>query len=482
MERNIKIGNTTTLDDPQIQTLELQTYKQNFKVTPTNKSKYGEVNTPFHLIYTMLDMLPAELFTDETVHWLDPACGCGYFPMVLYNRLNITLMDKIKYSDVRADHIIGQMLSMVEVNPEHIPGLRSLFGSKANILNCDFISLSPTLPLFNKYIPCESPSKNNIIDAMSNVTQRTRMVILGNPPYNSEGVKKVPTNTKQNKKTDGKTIWTDFVRHSIKAMHEGDFLMFIIPSIWMKPDRAKIYDLFMSYKLHRIRTFSNSETAKIFRYQAQTPTCIVVMEKTAPDFITEIYDAPTNTFIQHRLSVGRPIPLCNVAIINQLLTYVDTYGHLEVKKTNMPSKKNELLRISSDVDELHDDLKKQYPYRNIRTCCLVDNEPKIVYEYSSQPCSYYGKKKVVLAHKMYGYPTVDITGEFGISNRDNYVITDLNHDTDYELVKNYLDLPIIQKVYDSTRYRMRYLERYAFEFIPDVLNNQDLLYILKDLL
>lgn len=459
--------------DGLIQNIELQTFKQNFKVLKENKMKFGEVNTPFHLIFTMLDMLPKYLFNDETIHWIDPACGCGYFPMVLYNKLRITLMNTIKSVPIRNQHIIEKMISMVELNNEHIPELYSIFGKNANIYNNDFLNIQKTHEIFNKHILCESPTKQ--------VKTKSRMVIIGNPPYNSQGLKKVPTNTKQDKKKDGKTVWTDFVRHSINVMNIGDFLVFIIPSIWMKPDRAKIYDLFMSYKVHRIRTYSNTQTAKIFRYQAQTPTCIVVMEKIPTDFQTEIYDTTSASFVKHNLRVGRPIPLCNISIINKMLPLIEKYGSVKVKKTNMPSKSNKLLRISSNNTELNDDLKKIYPYVNIRTCCLINNSPELKFDYSSKPCSYYGEKKVVLAHKMYGHPFVDISGAYGISNRDNYVLLNLENDADYYRMKDYLNLPIIQKIYDSTRYRMRYLERYAFEFIPDIMNEPSLYDMLRDL-
>ena len=462
--------------DSTIQQIELQTFKQNFKVTPENKQKYGEVNTPFHLINTMLDMLPKELFQDDTVHWLDPACGSGYFPMVLYNRLMVTLINRIKYTNMRHDHILQQMLSMVEINHEHIPKLFSLFGSNSNVYHNNFLSLDKGCGIYDKFISKTTPTS---VMSVNSKEMRSRLVIIGNPPYNCSGLKKVPTNTKRNKKQDGKTIWTDFVRHSIDMMEQGDYLIMIVPSIWMKPDKAKIYDLLTSYKLHKIRTFTNTETAKLFKYQAQTPTCIFVLEKKPTDYITKIYDKHTHNFIEHRIRIGRPLPLCEIECINFLLPYVEKYGHLKVHKTNMPSKNTSTLRLQDNVT-ITQDLRETYSYNNIRTCCLVNGEPVLKYELSDKPCPYHGKKKVVLAHKMYGHPIVDITGYYGISNRDNYVVTELEKNEDYYLVAEYLRLPVIQRIYNSTRYRMRYLERYAFEFIPNIIECSELFDILRN--
>ena len=43
-------------------------------------------------------------------------------------------------------------------------------------------------------------------------------------------------------------------------------------------------------------------------------------------------------------------------------------------------------------------------------------------EYSNISCVFNGIPKLILAHKMYGFPYLDMSGNYGISNRDNYVI------------------------------------------------------------
>ena len=67
----------------------------------------------------------------------------------------------------------------------------------------------------------------------------------------------------------------------------------------------------------------------------------------------------------------------------------------------------------------------QYLYANIKTCKLggANNlSPQLEINYSNKAQAFSGKKKLVLAHKMYGFPYFDKKGEYGISNRDNYVI------------------------------------------------------------
>ena len=59
-----------------------------------------------------------------------------------------------------------------------------------------------------------------------------------------------------------------------------------------------------------------------------------------------------------------------------------------------------------------------------------------------------------------------------ISNRDSYVIP-LNN-TDYtnheiQILIDYLNSPFIILLFEATRYRMKYLEKYVFELIPNII-------------
>ena len=72
-------------------------------------------------------------------------------------------------SDKRSHHIIKNMIFMIEINSNNCVRLKKIFGEDSNVFNEDFL-------LFK--------SKNNHFD-----------VIIGNPPFNSKGMKKVPTNT-----------------------------------------------------------------------------------------------------------------------------------------------------------------------------------------------------------------------------------------------------------------------------------------------
>ena len=116
-----------------IKSIDLSTFKQTFIVEEQNKKMYGEVSTDFHLVNRILDLLPLTLFENPNLKWLDPCAGRGYFSMVLYKRLFKSLQKIIKSDELRHKHIIQNMIWMVEVNPEHIPTLHTIFGKEANI-------------------------------------------------------------------------------------------------------------------------------------------------------------------------------------------------------------------------------------------------------------------------------------------------------------------------------------------------------------
>ena len=91
----------------------------------------------------------------------------------------------------------------------------------------------------------------------------------------------------------------------------------------------------------------------------------------------------------------------------------------------------------------------------------------MIYNYSFLPCPYYNKPKLVLAHGMYGFPFLDEKGLYGISNRDKYVILDKSVE-DLNKIKTFLSTNLALYVFECFKYRMKYLEKYAFQMIPDI--------------
>ena len=155
-----------------ISDIEFDTFNQNLLVNKEKKNKYGEIFTPFSLIKDMFDMIPKETFSDKNAKWLDPGAGTGFFSIYLFFQLDIGLSEVITNKKERHEHIIKKMIFIIEIQEDNCISLFNLFGKDANIINEDYIKYDTNI----KYD-----------------------FIIGNPPYNANGLKKVPTNSKEKK-------------------------------------------------------------------------------------------------------------------------------------------------------------------------------------------------------------------------------------------------------------------------------------------
>lgn len=414
---------------------QLKDFSQNFDVNKTNKLKYGEVRTDFKLIKQMFDLLPNELLEDPNLKWCDPCCGNGYFSIYLYFQLLKFQKINTKKTSLKKKHDIINQITMVEINNEHHKVLKETFGEKSNILQKDFLTY------------------NEKFD-----------IIIGNPPFNCDGLKKVPTQKQISKKKDGKNAWIPFLKHSVNQLNDGGYLLFITPSIWMKNDHS-CFDWMKKYKIHKLHTMTNTETNKIFHKQAQTPTCFFLLQKIESkgwwDNYISIYDKYLSTYTKHYYT-NKSIPLCGISIINKLQPYVKRFNSLNVIKTS--------IRPSYKSFKLSDEKTKEFSFPNISTCRLNKLQPELVIKYSNKELKYKNQTKLVLAHKMYGFPYLD-KGEMGICNRDNYVI--LGKEKNLLRLQQFLSTTFCLFLFETTRYRMKYLERYIFELIPNICNIYD---------
>ncbi len=425
-----------------IQTLNIETDTQYLIVNPEMKLLYGEIFTPFSLIEKMFSLFPREVFSNPDKKWLDTGAGTGFFSIFLYKKLEEGLKKQFPRAKQRHNHIIKNMIYMVEIRDENIAKLKTVFGKNANIYHQDFLSDFHFPP----------------VD-----------YIIGNPPYNFNGIKKVPTNKLKKKKQDGQTIWLDFIKRAISLLKQKGQLLYIVPSIWMKPDKAKAYDYITQFKLHKICCLTNTETNTYFNKEAQTPTCYFTLEKKESDYQVFLYDSERQIYINHKIENRGAIPLFAASVIQKLMKYVDKVGTIDVIKTNMPKKKS----LFSQT------LSKGYSHKNIKTCVLNKLAPELVINYSNIKQAYADQPKLVLAHKMYGFPYLDECGEFGISNRDNYVIVERSIE-ELKILRDFFSTKTALYIFEATRYRMKYLEKYAFEFIPDVTRLSDFPKVIND--
>jgi len=403
-------------------------------ISKEDKNNYGIVYTPNSLVDKILDLIPLEHYKNPTLKWLDIGAGNGAFSLNLYNRLMNNLSRAIPNNETRKTHILENMLYMCEIYIPHINKLETLFSHKTNIIKTDFLML--------------------------NANQHFN-IIIGNPPYNINGALKTPTNNSLKKTDDGKQVYVEFVKKSLTLLETNGHLALIIPALWMKPDKAGLYNILVNnnFTINFLHCLSTNETQKEFLYQAQTPTCFFygTYGKVPPKNSIPIYDKIYKTYMCYNLLPNYPIPTHGITIINKLLYYVEQVGYLKVYKSNSPPKKS--LFGKSDTNTI----------LNIKTTNLSNKTPQLIKNYSNILQHYANIPKLILAHKMYGFPYLDSSGNYGISSRDNYILT-IN---DYSLeelkqIQAFLSTKFALFIFSTTNYRMRYLEKYAFLFLPNI--------------
>jgi hypothetical protein len=407
------------------------------------KNKYGIVYTPNPLVTKILDLIPQHYYQNPNLKWLDSGAGNGAFVLNLYNRLINDLSAIIPNSETRKTHILENMITMCEIYPPHIEKLRTLFFNKAKIIAQDFLTLQSQQSLqFD--------------------------IIIGNPPYNINGKIKTPTNNNIAKNNDGKQSYVDFVNKSLTLLKPQGLLAVIIPTLWMKPDKAGLYNTLTTkdFTIKKLVCLSTSQTQKEFEYQAQTPCCyfygilnnIQQTQQTQQQTIS-VYTSCYKNYIDYLIRPNYPIPTHGISIINKLLDYVDLVGHLKVYKTNSPPK-NSL--FSNETTQTN-------TFQNIVTTKLVKKTPLLIKNYSNCPQAFSNVPKLIMAHKMHGFPYLDSSGCYGISARDNYIINIKDYSlNELQQIQAFLSTNTALFIFSTTNYRMRYLERYAFQFIPAI--------------
>ena len=382
---------------------------------------YGEVTTPYLLIDELFDMLDDEVYNNTSMKWLDPCAGSGVF----FERLFSTRIISLPFPN-------NKNFWVSEINGTHIELLRHKFGDTVCVNHVNFLEFD----------------------------QSNFDIIVANPPFQVNGSIKVPTK-KGEKKKDGREMWSKFVKHSMELLKPGGILLCITPVIWLKRDH-NMHDFIMQYTIKQMKCYSAGEANKLFKGNCQSPVVLFKLIKEHPQ--NDIQTVKMGEIL-YSFHINESIPMKHYKNISKMREYVKKVGGLRVIKTSMRPGRPKNLYVNKEK-------KGEFVYKNIKTCVTTKTEtnnisPLLVIEYSNIPCVFYNVQKLVLAHKMNGYCYFDKKGEYGISNRDNYVLVDYT-EKEMEILNTFLNLDCIIQLFDATRYRMRYLERYIFDFIPNI--------------
>jgi hypothetical protein len=420
----------------------LEIIRKNLTPKENEKNLFGEVFTPVELVCEMLSKLPVSVWRDKNKTWLDPANGIGNFPVVVYYKLMEGLKDEIPNDQKRSKWIIEEMLYMGELNPVNVALTKKVFkmidpDATPNVIKVDFLTKNELL--VNRMREVKKDSKK-LFD-----------IIIGNPPYNSGGVKSATYN--DGNSSDAKTIWPDFVKTSLSILSDSkSYLLFIHPASWIG-FKSSIGDMFKTHQILYLRYYSYAQSHKRFGSQsASIPLTYYLLQNIDTKHDTIIHDNATNKDAEFNIYEHNFVPTESVSMWKKILTFTKKYGNL---KENYSSVKN-----SSD---LNNTVNGKYKYPIIS---IVSTEINTAYSNINNNKNH--EKKLLLANSAMGYPIYDYTGIMYPKSSDQFILYSNDNEMELKQLQNYLLTNLLFYMIIITKTRQRFFDNKIFEVIPNI--------------
>jgi len=243
------------------------------------KDKFGEVFTHPALINLILDLFPNHIWNDPFKKWLDPSVGTGFFMIFVYLRLMKGLEKWESNETKRSNHIIKNMLFMVELNKHNCNIIIKLFGSKVNLICGDF------LQDFNFH-----KTSNSLLSFDC---------ILGNPPFQDD----YGLTSKGKRISGGKSkLYERIFLKSYDILKKDGYLAFIVPDNIFSGNGSECYKTLIKNLIPFVSFNPSNQT---FFPDIQQPICYFLLKKNGkPDltiidngknkFKIELQDRPVN--------------------------------------------------------------------------------------------------------------------------------------------------------------------------------------------
>lgn len=378
------------------------------RVGEVEKKTFGEVMTPQSLVNDMMDTLPADVWSNPSLKWLDPCSGVGIFSGVIVERLMEGLKEAIPSDEQRYKHIVENMIHVGELQPKNMFLFLAAFDPKdeyeMNVYTGSFLDGA-----FDEHA--------------KNVWGVEKFdVIVQNPPYQ--------TNNPGEKKTH--PIWDKFVKKALELTVDGGYMVAVHPSGWRNVDgRFKDTQLLLrSKQIEYLEMHSQGDGVKTFG--AKTDYDFYCIKNCSSDdiFLTKIKNQK-GVFEYFNLKNLDFIPN---GMFKEVLSLVAKPG--EEKVEILYSRSN----YGTDKDNMSREQTEEFKYPCTYT--VMKKGPKFYYSNTKEK-GHFGISKFIWGNGEIDYigSIVDKNGEFGLTQFT------------YGLVENPENLDEIKKVFDGVEFK-----------------------------
>ena len=416
--------------------------KKSLKPKELEKKKFGEVFTPMELIDEMMDKLDEHykkinnksIFSESKFKWYDPSGGMGSFPVNVYYRLLNGLKKEIPNDEKRKKHILENMLYISEINKKNCYIITKVLNAKKYKLN----------------IHC-GDSLNYDIKKKFNVEYFD--IIMGNPPFNKGGIKSPLSKNSTSKK---ETIWHEFVNNSLKHLNNKGYLTFIHPLSWLKKT-YKLHKDLCEKEIYWMKLCDASQSKSIIN--GEIPLSIYVMynqinnDKKKTEIEYQIKRDNIYGTDNYYINPDESIPLAYFSIYDKMMKFIKKYDlKLNVETKTVKSSGKKII------------LPKQYKLDNNYVVESYTVKEGILVKKSDKKHPDADKNKIIIANKSNFSGMFIDKGKLGMTGSDKFYILGNKLDT---LLK-FMNFDIFKVIIKFTKYRMNFLDKECFEFIPDI--------------
>jgi len=411
------------------------------------KKEFGEVFTPLYIVEEMLHTLPKEVWTNPRLTFLEPGSGLGNFSICVFYRLMDGLKTAIPDSAKRERHIIENMLYMAECNKANVHICKGIFkatksGYKINLYQGDFLKLNPS----------EDRKKDEGETWPENWPKQFN-IIVGNPPYNSGGIK---SHTGKQLGEKNETIWPDFIVKSFDLLKPDGYLVFINPLSWLKKSHS-LHNVMLEKHIIWMKLWDNSQSKGMIN--ADIPISLYVLQnslntdKKKTEITSILKRRNLITTSNEYLNKDYSIPLAYHSIFNKLINFIETNNLKLEYSTKTVRSTGEKTKIPS-----------KYKLEDMLAIDTYTIKEGIMIKKASETHPDANKRKLIIANKASFNGAFIDEGKLSLTgNHKFYVIGDR-----LELIMKMLSYKIIDIISHYTKYGQDFLDNEAFTYLPDI--------------